>query len=81
VNVRIIDTIDAILKRGRREGRFVAKVQAVDVHMLMSALCFFHVSNLHTFGTIFRRDFLSPALRRTHRKLVADFIIHRLKQR
>ena len=81
VNARIIDTIDAILKRGRREGRFVAKVQAVDVHMLMSALCFFHVSNLHTFGTIFRRDFLSPALRRTHRKLVADFIIHRLKQR
>ena len=49
--------------------------------MLMSALCFFHVSNLHTFGTIFSRDFMSPSLRRTHRKLVADFIIHRLKQR
>jgi len=49
--------------------------------MLMSALCFFHVSNLHTFGTIFRRDFLSRRLRSTHRKLVADFIIHRLKQR
>jgi len=81
VNAKIIDTIDAILKRGRREGQFFASVQAVDVHMLMSALCFFHVSNLHTFGTIFRRDFLSPALRRTHRKLVADFVIHRLKQR
>jgi len=81
VNAKIIDTIDAILKRGRREGQFFASVQAVDVHMLMSALCFFHVSNLHTFGTIFRRDFLSPSLRRTHRKLVADFIIHRLKQR
>ena len=81
VNSSIIATIDQILKRGRREGRFVAKVQAVDVHMLMSALCFFHVANLHTFGTIFSRDFLSPSLRRTHRKLVADFIIHRLKQR
>ena len=81
VNAKIIGTIDRILKRGRREGRFVANVQAVDVHMLMSALCFFHVSNLHTFGTIFRRDFLSPRLRSTHRKLVADFIIHRLKQR
>lgn len=81
VNAKIIDTIDAILKRGRREGLFVAKVQAVDVHMLMSALCFFHVSNLYTFGTIFRRDFLSSSLRKTHRKLVADFIIHRLKQR
>jgi AcrR family transcriptional regulator len=81
VNAKIIGTLDRILKRGRREGRFVANVKAVDVHMLMSALCFFHVSNLHTFGTIFRRDFLSPKLRSTHRKLVADFIIHRLKQR
>jgi AcrR family transcriptional regulator len=81
VNAKIIETIDAILKRGRREGSFVAKVQAVDIHMLMSALCFFHVSNLHTFGTIFHRDFLSPSLLKTHRKLVADFIIHRLKQR
>jgi AcrR family transcriptional regulator len=81
VNARIIGTIDRILKRGRRQRVFAATVRAVDVHMLMSALCFFHVSNLHTFGTIFRRDFLSPRLRNRHRKLVADFIIHRLKQR
>lgn len=81
VNSKIIDTLDGILKRGRRSGQFVASVEAVDVHMLMSALCFFHVSNLHTFGTIFRRDFLSAKVRATHRKLVADFIIHRLKQR
>jgi hypothetical protein len=48
--------------------------------MLMSALCFFHVSNLHTFGAIFRRDFVSPRLRASHRRLTADFIIHLLKQ-
>src|SRR5438094_1061107 len=72
VNSTVIDTIDAILDRGQQQGKFHTRLRAVDVHMLMSALCFFHVSNLHTFGAIFRRDFLSPGVRRTHRKLVAD---------
>ena len=81
INATIIERIAGILRRGRRTGVFHRKVSAVDVHMLMSALCFFHVSNLHTFGVIFQRDFLSPRLRRSHRQLVADFIIHLLQQR
>jgi AcrR family transcriptional regulator len=81
INTTIIATIERILRRGRRAGVFHARVPAVDVHMLMSALCFFHVSNLHTFGAIFHRDFLSARLRRSHRKLVSDFIIHLLVQR
>ena len=81
VNVTVIDTITAIIERGRKERIFHSRLSAVDVHMMMSALCFFHVSNLHTFGAIFRRDFLSPQVRRTHRKLVADFIVHLLQQR
>ena len=36
---------------------------------------------LKTVGTVFRRDFLSPQVRQTHRKLVADFIVHLLQQR
>ena len=81
INGSIIETIDAILRRGRQSGVFNARVPAIDVHMMMSALCFFHVSNLHTFGAIFRRDFVSPRLRAAHRKLAADFILHLLKQR
>ena len=69
----------SILQRGRRERIFRAGVRAIDVHMLMSALCFFHVSNLHTFGAIFRSDFLSPKVRSRHKKMVADFIVHHLK--
>jgi AcrR family transcriptional regulator len=80
VNATIIDTIEQILARGRAQGVFNSRARAVDVHMLMSALCFFHVSNLHTFGAIFRRNFLSTQVRRTHRTLVADFIVHLLKQ-
>jgi AcrR family transcriptional regulator len=80
VNATIVDTIDDILERGRAERVFNGRIRAVDVHMLMSALCFFHVSNLHTFSAIFRRDFLSPVVRKAHRTLVADFIVHLLKQ-
>jgi hypothetical protein len=80
INSSIIATIDDLLRRGRRAGVFRARVSAVDVHMLMSALCFFHVSNLHTFGAIFHRDLLSPRLRASHRRLVADFIIDLLKR-
>jgi len=81
INAGIISTIDDILRRGRRARVFRRGLSAVDVHMLMSALCFFHVSNMHTFGAIFRRDFLSPKLRTQHRKLVTDFIIHLLAVR
>jgi len=81
INRTIIATIDGILRRGRRAGVFGTRISAVDVHMLISALCFFHVSNLHTFGAIFQRDFLSPRLRASHRKLAADFVIHLLEQR
>lgn len=81
INAGIISTIDAILRRGRREGVFHSKISAVDVHMLISALCFFQVSNLHTFGTIFRPAGMLPGLRKPHRKLTSDFILHLLKQR
>jgi AcrR family transcriptional regulator len=80
VNSTIVETIEAILRRGRRQGVFHARVRAIDVHMLMSALCFFHVSNLYTFGVIFQRDFLLPRVRRTHKTMVADFIVHFLRQ-
>jgi len=79
VNQTIVDTIEVVLQRGRREGVFHSRISAIDLHMLMSALCFFHVSNLHTFGAIFRRDFGAPSVRRTHRKMVAEFIVHHLK--
>jgi AcrR family transcriptional regulator len=76
VNTSIVDTLERILARGRKAKTFRADVRAIDVHMLMSALCFFQVSNLSTFGTIFHRNFLSPAVRKAHRKLVSDFIVH-----
>ena len=48
------DARRAILARGRRAGVFRADVTAIDLHFMISAFCFFRVSNRHTFGIFVR---------------------------
>ncbi|MBW8725750.1 MAG: TetR/AcrR family transcriptional regulator [Inquilinus limosus] len=78
-NLGIVQTIAAILDRGRKAGVFRAEIDPVDLHMLISAFCFFRVSNRHTFGTIFRRDLSEPALREKHRRMIGDAVIRLLQ--
>jgi AcrR family transcriptional regulator len=80
LNITAIDTLAAILKRGRNLGVFRERVDPVDVHMLISAFCFFRVSNSATFGTLFGRDLSAPDLRRSHKQMIADAVIHLLQQ-
>jgi AcrR family transcriptional regulator len=81
VNASIIRTLTTILERGRKEGIFRGDVDPVDVHMLISAFCFFRVSNRHTFGAIFDRDLSEPKLRKRHKKLITDTIERMLEIR
>ncbi len=78
-NLGIVQTIAGILERGRKAGVFRAGIDPVDLHMLISAFCFFRVSNRHTFGTIFRRDLSEPALREKHRRMIGDAVIRLLQ--
>jgi hypothetical protein len=43
--------------------------------MMISSCCFFRVANRHTFGAIFKRDPLDPALRTGYRAMLGDMII------
>ena len=43
--------------------------------MLISAYCFFRMSNRHTFGAIFGLDMLDPARRDRYRQLIGDMIV------
>jgi AcrR family transcriptional regulator len=79
LNVSIIETIGTILRHGREQGVFHAEVDPVDLHMLISAFCFFRVSNRHTFGAIFGRDLNAPALRERHKRMIGDAILRLLK--
>jgi AcrR family transcriptional regulator len=80
LNIAAIHTLAAILKRGRNLGVFRGHVDPVDVHMMISAFCFFRVSNSATFGTLFGRDLSAPDLRRSHKQMIADAVIHLLQQ-
>ena len=55
-----VDVLSGILERGRRAGLFRDDVDALDVHMVISAFCVFRTANRHTFQAIFDRDLLDP---------------------
>jgi AcrR family transcriptional regulator len=75
LNVSVIEMIEAIIRRGVAEGTFLRDADPVDIHMLISAFCFFRMSNRYTFGTIFRRDLSAPEFYDRHKKLISDAVI------
>src|SRR5215204_7055125 len=81
LNVSIIDVVASILQRGQEQGLFRSGLDPVDVHMLISAFCFFRVSNQYTFGTVFQRDLSSPELRQRHRTMISEVVLGWLAQK
>ena len=79
VNLPVIDALRDLLSRGQRDGVFRRDVDPVDLHMTISALCFFNVANRATFSTIFRRDMSSPRALTTRRAQVVDTILSYVK--
>ncbi len=78
-NLTVISTLSRLLARGRKSGVFRSDVTATDLHMMISAFCFFRVANRHTFGTLFDYDLAAPAIRNRHKKLVTDAILRMLE--
>lgn len=56
LNIPVIHAVNLVYQRGVKAGVFRPDVDPVDLHMSISALCFFNVSNRHTFSLIFKRD-------------------------
>jgi AcrR family transcriptional regulator len=69
------DVIGRILERGRADGAFRTDVDAIDLHMMISAFCVFRIANRHTFGTLFGRDLTDAALRDRYRTMVGDMVV------
>ena len=78
-NTPAIELIETILTRGRRDGSFTRQVDAVDLHMMISAFCVFRIANRHTFGAIFDRDLTDPALRERYRLMLGDMVVEYLR--
>ena len=76
-----VDVLGAILDRGWAAGVFRDDVDALDVHQVISAFCVFRTANRHTFGAIFGRDMLDPALRDHQRQILGDLLVAYLTAR
>lgn len=70
-----IKTLRSIVDRGVKEGVMRKDLDPVDLHMSISALCFFNVANRYTFSTIFKVDMTSPAATAARRESVTEMIL------
>ncbi len=80
-NASAISLLGHVIDRGVREGAFRDDIDALDVHMIISAFACFHVANRHTFAAIFGRDMLDPDRQDEHRRLIGDVIVATMSTR
>jgi AcrR family transcriptional regulator len=73
-NLSIIDAIGKVLQRGAEAGVLRRNIDPVELHMTVSALALFHVTNRYTFGTVFSRDMVSAEAAAQRKKEVVDII-------
>jgi hypothetical protein len=56
------------------DGTFRDRLDPLDLHMSISALCFFTVSNRHTFSLIFKRNVSSAAALAARRDSIVEMV-------
>jgi AcrR family transcriptional regulator len=74
-NAIIIDRIAETLQRGRDLGQFREDVSALDVHLVISALCIFRGMNRHTFEILFGENIFGAHFRKRYEDLVCDAVL------
>jgi AcrR family transcriptional regulator len=74
-NSSVVKTIRNLIERGVAAKVFRDDVDPFDLHLMISSLCFFRVSNRHTFGMAFGRDPAGPRSRARHRTMIVDAVL------
>ena len=79
LNVPAINAVQAVYERGVASGVFRPHMDPIDLHMSISALCFFNEANRHTFGAIFKRSLDTPAATAQRRESIIEMIVRFLR--
>ena len=74
-NRKVIELLEKLIARGQAEGSMRAGIDPVDLHLNMTALSFYNVSNQFTFAHNFGVDMTSPEAVERRARQVADIII------
>ena len=75
LNSPVIETLAAVLERGRAEGSFRGGVDPVQLYVSIAGLAYFYLSNSHTLSAIFGRDLLAPRARAERLSHMTDVIL------
>ena len=75
LNSPLIETLAAVLERGRREGVFRGGVDPVQLYVSIAGLAYFYLSNSHTLSAIFGRDLLSAKAKNERLTHMCDVIL------
>ncbi len=71
----VLDIMDRIIQRGVASDQFRGNIDMLQLHMTISAMCFYYVSNRHTFGHIFKVDLASPEQAAMRRAEIIDSVL------
>jgi AcrR family transcriptional regulator len=74
-NKSVIASLKAIIDKGVADGIFRPGIDPVDLHMSVSALCFYNVSNRYTFASNFGVDMSSAKSLKKRRTQITEIVL------
>jgi len=78
-NSAIVELMRNLLKRGIKEGVFRKDADPLHIHLLIISLCFFRISNRHTWRVIFKRDLEAAKDAKLQKKMTVDAVLAYLR--
>jgi AcrR family transcriptional regulator len=78
-NAAVIQIVGDLLERGERDKVFRTGVDPIDLHLLISSLCFYRISNRHTWSVIFGRDLQAPGHAAAQRRMIVEAVLAYLR--
>jgi AcrR family transcriptional regulator len=70
----VLSMLRKLIERGAAQRVFRKDLDPIELHMSISALCFYNVSNRYTFSKIFDKDMTSPKAISARRDIVVDIV-------
>lgn len=70
--------LERVMERGKRLTLFRPDAEPLDIHLMITSLCFFRISNRHTFGLLFGPALSTLAARRRQRRGAVDAVLNAL---
>jgi AcrR family transcriptional regulator len=80
-NLPVIGILTSLLRQGSQEGVFRSDVDPLHLHLLIISLCYYRVSNRHTWKVIFGRDLTVARELRLQREMAIEAVLSYLRIR